>query len=118
MNVVVQDVTKTGVEFPCTSDDAGGGVQDPLWLLGDRICNCFKLCRLFSVLLTLLLNVFCSKASVFPEAPAPPASLARLDFLDRTVRYDLLFALILRLCTCTRFVVFVGFISQPAGIRR
>jgi len=78
----------------------------------------FKLCRLFSVLLTLLLNVFCSKASVFPEAPAPPASLARLDFLDRTVRYDLLFALMLRPYTCTRFVVFVGFISQPAGIRR
>jgi len=78
----------------------------------------FKLCRLFSVLLTLLLNVFCSKASVFPEAPAPPASLARLDFLDRTVRYDLLFALMLRPCICTRFVVFVGFISQPAGIRR
>jgi len=40
MKVVVQDVTKTGVEFPCTSDGAGGGVKDPLWLLGDRICNC------------------------------------------------------------------------------
>jgi len=26
----VEDVTKTAVEFPCTSDDAGGSVQDPL----------------------------------------------------------------------------------------
>ena len=30
VKVMVEDVTKTAVEFPCTSDDAGGGVQDPL----------------------------------------------------------------------------------------
>jgi len=30
VKVMVEDVTKTGVEFPCTSDDAGGSVQDPL----------------------------------------------------------------------------------------
>jgi len=27
---MVEDVTKTAVECPCTSDDAGGSVQDPL----------------------------------------------------------------------------------------
>jgi len=27
---MVENVTKTAVEFPCTSDDAGGSVQDPL----------------------------------------------------------------------------------------
>ena len=30
VKVMVKDVTKTAVEFPCTSDDAGGSVQDPL----------------------------------------------------------------------------------------
>jgi len=28
--IMVEDVSKTAVEFPCTSNDAGGGVQDPL----------------------------------------------------------------------------------------
>jgi len=30
-SIMVEDVTKTVVEIiPCTSDDAGGSVQDPL----------------------------------------------------------------------------------------
>ena len=30
VKVMVEDVTKTAVELPRTSDDAGGSVQDPL----------------------------------------------------------------------------------------
>jgi len=30
VKIMVEDVTKTTVEFPGTSDDAGGSVQDPL----------------------------------------------------------------------------------------
>jgi len=30
VKVTVEDATKTAVEFPCTSDDAGGSVEDPL----------------------------------------------------------------------------------------
>jgi len=46
VNVMVEDVTKTAVEFPCTSDNAGGSVQDPLqlfspdpWRVGEK-CMC------------------------------------------------------------------------------
>jgi len=30
VKVIVEDVAKTAVEFPCTSDDAGGSVQETL----------------------------------------------------------------------------------------
>jgi len=30
VKVMVEDVTKTAVEFPCTSDDTGGSIQDLL----------------------------------------------------------------------------------------
>jgi len=37
VKVMVEDVTKTAVEFPCTSDDAGGSIQDPLYSFSVQI---------------------------------------------------------------------------------